>query len=113
MTRKIIPQVGESWIQAYERSMGHLRVTGEQALPQELLKSSPTNRIIPVNLSRLLILWRILGARYEWKWCGEIANLLEDYQLTAGEPVNSRTQFLNAIAMQAPVIQQAPKESQI
>lgn len=32
-----------------------------------------------------------------WKWLVDFCDLVEDYQLTVGAPVNSRIQFLDAI----------------
>lgn len=42
---------------------------------------------------RMFALWR----GKEWKWLEVACDTVEDYQLTVGNPINSRLQYLDAI----------------
>lgn len=60
-----------------------------------LLEISPTNRVITADEARLLITARCQAAALgpDYIWLAEFANIFEEYQLTIGNPANSREKF--------------------
>lgn len=70
---------------------------GESEL-KPFLEVGWANRILGVKLTRIQIVLRnvakLLGD--DWNWINEECDRVEDYQLTVGEPENSRSQYKDA-----------------
>lgn len=93
--------VQEEWKEQQERDI--LFAQEEQSdLPLRLLEIGRTNRVVTVREARLLIVLNAMADRMEtqpgsWGWLRTFGQLIEEYQLTIGDPVNSRESFLRAI----------------
>lgn len=60
-----------------------------------MLDVGRANRIVTVKQARLISLHRAVAdfLGEDWKWVGELCDYVEDYQITVGNPVNSRSQY--------------------
>lgn len=87
-----------SWIEQQEANK-LFRGADVGKLALHLLKISKTNRIVTEKGSKLLMACRMLNIRLgeNYNWLSDVADMCEEYQLTIGEPRNSRTQFIDAL----------------
>lgn len=70
---------------------------GENPLLQ-LLKVGKANRINTVDQAKRIAVFRaVLGDYMGWGWAHALCDYVEDYQLTCGEPHNSREMFLSGL----------------
>lgn len=84
----------KSWIEQQEASV-LFNPSDAGQLSLHLLKVGRANRVITVGQARLLTAARLLAVTNEaWGFMGEVADWVEDYQLTIGKPENSRVSFL-------------------
>jgi hypothetical protein len=96
--------VQEEWKEQQERDI--LFAGGEESeLPLRLLEIGNTNRVVTVREARLLIVLNAMADRMEtrpgsWGWLRRFGQLTEEYQLTVGDPENSRQSFLRALKAQ-------------
>ena len=75
------------------------------ALATHMLKISNTNRIVTAEQSRLLVAVRMMRMRLSdgngaWDWLGRMADMVEEYQLTIGEPKNAREAFAEVLKVE-------------
>ena len=65
-----------------------------------MLEISKTNRIINLTFARLAIAVRYMGIIDNWPELLKLVDMCEEYQLTIGDPKNSREAFIEAIKAQ-------------
>lgn len=88
----------EEWRQQQEQNALYKLSEGEGIL-KPFLEVGHANRIHSVEQAKLLSTLRGVS-RWRgkaWKWIDDFCDSVEDYQLTIGAPVNSRTQLLDAV----------------
>jgi len=83
-----------SWVEQQEK-ISLFKGGDARKMAIQMLKIAPTNRIVTEVESKLLIALRLANERLgeKWDWLGRAADLVEVYQLTIGEPLNSRQAF--------------------
>lgn len=96
--------VQEEWKEQQERDILFAGAE-ENELPLRLLEIGSTNRVVTVREARLLIVLQAMAERMEtrpgsWGWLRKFAQTTEEYQLTVGDPENSRQSFLRALKAQ-------------
>jgi hypothetical protein len=91
---------GDTYVeQAEVQRRRFLRSRSREELPMQMLKMGPTNRIVSVRMAKLTMRWMMLYERLNWSnprawdWMVRFVKMLEEYQLTVGEPKNSRMAF--------------------
>lgn len=91
----------KSWIEQQEAN-SLFRGADVSSLALRLLEISATNRIVTEEESKLLMAVRMLNMRLgeEWDWLSRVADMCEEYQLTIGEPKNSRQAFVEALRIE-------------
>ena len=96
--------VQEEWKEQQERDI--LFANADQTdLPLRLLEIGNTNRVVTVREARLLVVLNMMADRMQtragsWGWIRQFGQYLEEYQLTVGDPENSRQSFLRALKAQ-------------
>lgn len=91
----------QSWIEEQQNNslfMGTGQAGNLAAKP--LLEISKTNRIVNLTFARLAIAVRYLGIVDDWPELLKVVDMCEEYQLTIGDPTNSREAFIEAIKAQ-------------
>lgn len=96
----------EQWIENAERLALFVN-ENESGVETELLKISATNRTIAgKNQARILATLRFAASYYmsiypekprSYAWIGELADIIEQYQLTLDGEQNSRRQFMKVM----------------
>lgn len=94
----------ESWVAAQERN---ILLRGGAAAKQALnmLRITPTNRVVTEKGAKLGLALRVLGQslmrqngnQAAWQWIEDYTDQVESYQLTVGTPYNSRDAFLDVL----------------
>lgn len=88
----------EEWREQQEQNVLY-RLSESEGAIKSFLDVGRANRVHSVEQAKLLSALRgvVRWRGKEWSWVADFCDSVEDYQLTVGAPVNSRSQFLDAI----------------
>lgn len=82
----------------------------DMGLAKKLLEYSQTNRIVQAKLAKTGMKLRLVGVRMGWSWCGDIVDMVEQYQLTMGQLKNAREQFVEVLKSKVAEIEKERKD---
>lgn len=87
----------DKWEQEHQQN-AFIRLKGNDGYNLgRLLDFGRANRVVTKDQAKILTMCRMAGRVFRKAWFWEFADFIEDYQLTIGEPMNSRAMYMDAL----------------